>query len=100
LVEETDEDVLVATVSALVGWVRVTTNCIVPSIVTYHQVVSLTADVRSQAGVGKSSLINRIFRTKQAVWGHGQRCVQLSSLLTKIVSAEVGDQGTLESLVV
>ena len=45
---------------------------------SYHQSVSLTVDVRSQAGVGKSSLINHVFRAKEAVWGYGQRCVRPS----------------------
>ena len=71
------EGVLVAdAVSTLVGWVRVTTCYIAPSIVPL--IVSLTVDVRSQAGVGKSSLINRVFSAKEVVWGHVQRCVQLS----------------------
>jgi hypothetical protein len=44
-----------------------------------HRTINLlTVDVRSQAGIGKSSPINRVFRAKEAVWGHGQRCVQLS----------------------
>lgn len=56
--------------SASVGWVRDTTL----SLISSHQFVSLTIDVRSQGGVGKSSLVNHVFRAKEAVRCHSQRC--------------------------
>ena len=51
-----------------------------PPFISYHRFVPLTNDVRSQAGVGKSSLINRVFSVKEAVRSHSQRCVQLTEL--------------------
>ena len=59
-----------------VGWVRVIT-------LWYSKLPSMYA--RMQVS-DKSPLINRAFRAKGAVRGHGQRCVQLSWLLIKVVS--------------
>ena len=65
-----DNDVLVANLNRWSSGLGLPRTIIIIIIITYHQSVSLTVDVRSHAGAGKSSLINRVFWAKEAVRGH------------------------------